>query len=295
MNKITRTEFLKSSAGLTALFAVARSRAAGNPLGLPIGIQPYTVADSMKADLTGTLRKLYDMGYRDIELAGGPAYGDFYGHKLTEVTKILRDSGWKSSSCHFGAPRDDAEWARNIEDAKQYGVHFMLCAGAPKSARSVDGWKRTSELFNHLGEMCKKAGMQFAYHNHNFEFRVYDGVVAYDLLLQSTDKDLVKMELDCFWATFAGADPVKYINSNPGRFALLHLKDLKPGYQATTGWDFKGNPFAEVGSGTIDWKRILKAASHKGLKGYFVEQDQCDRPSLESARMSAEYLKKLHV
>jgi sugar phosphate isomerase/epimerase len=136
--------------------------------------------------------------------------------------------------------------------------------------------------------------MQFAYHNHNHEFRVYDGVVAYDELLRSTDENLVKMEMDCFWTTFAGKNPIAYSQKYPGRFPLLHIKDLKPGYQPTTG-DFKGNPFCEVGQGVIKWAPIFEAAKQGGLRHYFVEQDMWDRPSLESARMSAEYLKKLNV
>jgi sugar phosphate isomerase/epimerase len=111
--------------------------------------------------------------------------------------------------------------------------------------------------------------------------------------LKSTDPGLVKMELDCFWMTFAGKDPVEYMHKYPGRFPLLHIKGLKAGYKPTTG-HFEGNPFTEVGNGVIDWKRIFEAAhSVGGLKHYYVEQDQWDRPSLESAAISAAYLKKL--
>lgn len=293
MKSLTRADFLKLSAGLAALLPTAR-RAVATPLGMPIGIQPYTVRDILKTDFLGTIRKLYDMGYRALELSGGPAFGDFYGNKPAELQKILTGMGWQTPSCHFGAPKDDDEWARNIEYSQLFHVQYMLCATPPKSADSLDGWKRTAALFNHLGEMCKNAGLKFAYHNHNFEFRVFDGVAGYDELLRSTDSNLVKMEMDCFWAVFAGQDPVKYFSSNPGRFALLHIKDLKPGYKPTTG-GFEGNPFAEVGSGIIDWKRIFTAASKNGLKHYYVEQDMWDRPSIECARTSIEYLKKLSV
>ncbi len=287
---ISRKEFLTTLAGLASV----RSSWA-SPLGLPIGIQLYTVRHDLEADFDGTLRKLVAMGYQAVEVGIVPdGRIDFGGGTPHEFKKRSDQVGLRVPSCHFGPPKNEAEWAKNIKIAHELGLKYMLCATPPSNTDTLDAWKRVSEFFNRLGRQCREAGLQFAYHNHNHEFRVYDGVVSYDELLRSTDKDLVKMEMDCFWATFAGQDPVKYFQQYPGRFALLHIKDLKPGYKATTG-DFNGNPFAEVGNGVINWKRIFAAASTGGLKQYFVEQDQWDRPSLESARMSVEYLKKLQA
>jgi sugar phosphate isomerase/epimerase len=290
MTTFSRTEFLKIAAG--ALWSAGRAQA--NPLGLPLGLQPYTVRNDLKADFLGTLRKVAAMGYQEIEVSGGPAYGDFYGHKPAELRKILADVGLRAPSCHFGSPKDDAEWTQNIKDAHELGLQYMLCGTPPGDSKSVEGWKRTAAYFNHLGKRCHDAGMQFGYHNHNFEFRVYDGVAGYDQLLRSSDPDLVKMQLDCFWMTFAGKDPVQYLHDQPKRFVMLHIKDLKPGYKPTTG-EFDGNPFTEVGRGIINWKRIFEAARQTSVKHYFVEQDMWDGPSLESARISAEYLKHLAV
>lgn len=291
MKLLTRNEFLKSTAGVAAAL-LTRNEAAANPLGMPIGLQPYTVRNDLKADFAGTLKKIKAMGYQQIEVSGGEGYGDFYDHKPRELKKILNDVGLGVPSCHFGCPKDDAGWARNIEDAHSLGLEYMLSTTRNEWEKSLDGWKRTGDFFNHLAEQSRKAGMGFAYHNHNFEFRVYDGVVAYDELLRSSDKDLVKMQMDCFWTTFAGKDPVAYFKAHPGRFALLHIKDLKKGFAPTTG-HFEGNPFTEVGTGVIDWKRIFAAARSGGVKHYYVEQDMWDRPSLESAQMSIDYLKKL--
>ena len=287
MRKISRKEFLRSAA---AAFSVGRGRA--TPLGLPIGLQPYTVRNDLKADFAGTLRKVAAIGYKEMEISGGEIYGDFFGHKAPEIRKIMDDVGLRVPSCHFGAPKDDAGWDRNIEAAHQLGLEFMLSTTRPEWQKSLDGWKRTGEFFNHLGQKCRDAGMTLAYHNHNFEYRVYDGVVAYDELLRSSDKDLVKMQMDCFWTTFAGKNPVEYFHKHPGRFVMLHIKDLKSGYEPTTD-GFKGNPFTEVGNGVIDWKKIFAAAPEAGVKHYYVEQDNWDRPSLESARISFEYLNKL--
>jgi sugar phosphate isomerase/epimerase len=208
------------------------------------------------------------------------------------LRKILDDAGLRAPSCHFGAPKDDAGWARNIEGAHQLGLEYMLSTTRSEWQKSLDGWKRTGEFFNHLAQQSRDAGLGFAYHNHNFEYRVYDGVVGYDELLRSSDKNLVKMQMDCFWTTFAGKDPLEYFHQHPGRFVMLHIKDLKPGFKSTTD-GFKGNPFTEVGTGVIDWKKVFAAAPEAGVKHYYVEQDMWDRPSLESARMSIDYLKKL--
>lgn len=288
---ISRKEFLKSVVGLASLASAPKISA--SPLGLPIGIQLYTVRNDLIADFEGTLKNLAAMGYGEVEASvASEGHIDFNGGSLREFKSKIDHAGLRVPSCHFGPPKDDAEWAKHIETAHDLNLEYMLCATPPKKTDSLSAWKRAAEFFNHLGSKCREAGLQFAYHNHNHEFRVYEGVVAYDELLRATDKDLVKMEMDCFWTTFAGKDPVHYLRQYPGRFPLLHIKDLKPGYKPTTG-DFKGNPFSEVGTGVVNWKRIFDAASTGGLKHYYVEQDMWDRPSLESARISVEYLKAL--
>lgn len=291
--QVSRKEFLKSIAGLAGVVSV--QRASASPLGLPLGIQLYTVRNDLASNFAGTLRKLVAVGYRQVEIGiVSDGRTDFGGGSPRDFRRLLDGIGLQVPSCHFGVPKDDSEWSSGIETAHELGLQYMLCAAPPQRTNSLDAWKQAAEFFNHLGSLCRKAGIQFAYHNHNAEFRVYDGSLAYDELLRSADPDLVKMEMDCFWATFAGKDPVEYLHKYPGRFPLLHIKDLKPGYKATTG-DFEGNPFCEVGRGIINWQRIFEAAAQGGLKHYYVEQDLWDRPSLESARISGEYLKKLQV
>jgi sugar phosphate isomerase/epimerase len=291
--KLNRSEFLKLMTAVAGGACIPDAFA--DPYGIPPGIQLYTVRNDLKSNFAGTLQKISAMGYRELEVGVTPSGNiDFNGGTPQEFRKMIDDLGLRVPSCHFGPPKDDAEWARNIDRAQQLKLQYMVCAVPPKGTDSPDAWKRAADYFNHLGLLCRNAGVQLAYHNHNHEFRVHGGVVGYDELLRLSDPRLVKMELDCFWMTFAGHDPVEYMHKYPGRFPLLHIKDLKSGYKPTTD-DFKGNPFAEVGSGVIDWKRIFEAAKGGGLKYYFVEQDMWDRPSLESAAMSAAYLKKLQV
>jgi sugar phosphate isomerase/epimerase len=282
-----RREFL-AAAGVAA-GAIWSRRAGAAPLGMPIGIQPYTVRNEMQKDLEGTLKKLVAMGYGAIE-TGIP----FYGKTAAEERDLLKSVGLVSPSGFYWSPKEKADWDRNIEHAKTVGITYMITVAPEGWTKTLDGWRRTADRFNELGAVCKKAGTVLAYHNHNFEFRKFDGVTGYDELLRLTDPELVKMEMDCFWTTMAGRDPVTYLEKHPGRFALLHVKDMKKGYEPTTESP-KGNPFTEVGTGIINYVPIFKAAPKGGVKQYYVEQDNWDRPALESARMSCEYLKKLSV
>lgn len=287
MTSLNRRELL----ALAGLFANAtRSQIAfARPFGLPIGLQPYTVRDELKRDCQGTLRKVAAIGYQEMELSY-----DFYGQRPTELRKLLRSLGLATPSCHYPNPADNSAWAKSIDHARMFGVKYMITAAPSEWRKSLDGWKRAAERFNELGVQCQKAGVSAAYHNHHFEYQVFDGVVAYDELLRLTDPNLVKIEMDCFWTTFAGKDPVEYFHKYPGRFPLLHIKGLKKGFPPSTG-DFEGRPYTEVGNGIIDWKRIFRAAPEGGLKYYYVEQDLCDRPCLESIKISYDYLNKLQV
>ena len=150
-------------------------------------------------------------------------------------------------------------------------------------------------MFNKIAEQTHKAGMQFCYHNHDFEFQKFDGVTVYDYLMKHLDPHLVQFEMDCFWVTHAGQDPVALMKQHPGRFPLLHIKDAKAGNPPGTEFDAKMGLFAEVGKGTIDWKRIFAAAPQGGMKHFFVEQDYSEIPALESIKISYEYLHHLTV
>ena len=305
MKDSTQTRFLKRRqflrASMSGLAAVAADQKAGNlnaqPLGLPIGLELFTVRAECEKDFPGTLEKVAAIGYKEVELF------DFYGREASEVRRLLSSAGLVAPSSHtlsyvLSARSQLSEvrrdWEKLIEYAAELGVHCLGGSiGGVSKLNPLDDYKRLADLMNAVGEQCKRAGLQFAYHNLNLEFREYDGVVPYDWLLGHTDPQTVWLEIDCYWLTRAGRDPVEYFKKYPGRTPLLHIKDRKPGYAPSTNPDAGPGPFTEVGYGTINWKRILAAAPGGGLRHYYVEQDFCDRPVFESLKMSYDYLKNL--
>ncbi len=288
MHPETRRQFLReSTARLAGVAALAGGGLHANPRGLPIGLQLYTVRTELEKDFPGTLRKVAAIGYKEVELYA------FLNMRASEIRRGIADNGLVCEVAHYDMTLKDG-LAREIDYAKELGLRYMLMAWlTPEERRSLDDYKHHADFFNHAGEQCKKAGIQFGYHNHNFEFKTYNGVLAFDELLRRTDPHLVQIELDCFWITFAGKDPVEYFRKYPGRYPMLHIKDRKPGYGLSTDVDDKPGPFTEVGRGTIDWKPIFAAAPAAGVKRIFVEQDFCDGSPFESARISYEYLKNL--
>jgi sugar phosphate isomerase/epimerase len=240
--------------------------------------------------MPGTLRQVAAIGIKEVELY------DLYGKSPAEFAKILRGDGLTAPSGHYMTKDLRGDWERTIEGAKTIGMKYMVNAILePQERKSFDDWKRLAELFNKAGEQTQKAGIQYCYHNHNFEFKKYGNTTAYDYLLHTLDPKLVKFEMDCFWVTHAGADPVAYFNKYPGHFPLLHIKDMKDKPAASHTLDAKVGLFAPVGQGTINWKRIFAGAKEGGMQHYFVEQDYCEQSPLEAIKVSYEYLSKLNV
>jgi sugar phosphate isomerase/epimerase len=241
-----------------------------------VGVQLYSVRGDMKKDFDGTLAKVAKIGYKEVELAG------LFDHSAQEVRTILDKNGLAAPSAHVEYKYLGAEWPKALEDAHTLGQKFIVCPFVDAKLRpDENSWKRVAQHFNQAGEASKKAGIQFAYHNHDFEFKPLNGKLPYDILLAETDRDLVKMEMDLFWITKGGQDPIAYFARYPGRFALVHVKDMK-----------KDGEMTEVGSGNIDWKKIFARSDQAGIQHYFVEHDEPKSP-FESIRTSYEYLKNL--
>lgn len=290
---MNRRSFIRSaSMGVTAAALASHfpEFLVANPYGKPIGLQLYTLRDQLEKDLTGTIKQVSAIGYRDVEIYS------LYGKAPAEFSQILKDNGITASSGHYLLPSLKTNWEKQLDDARTLGLQYMVLAILdPKDRQSFDDFKRLAELLAKTGETTKKAGIQFCYHNHNFEFTKYGDTTAYEYLLKTLDPNLIKFEMDCFWVTHAGQDPVEYFKKYPGRFPLLHIKDMKDKPAPTQELDAKMGLFAPVGHGTIDWTRIFKAASEGGMEHYYVEQDYCERPPLEAVKMSYDFLHKLQV
>jgi sugar phosphate isomerase/epimerase len=293
MNSVSRRRFLQNAGlGLTALALGRNRQLRANPYGMPIGLQLYTVRDHMEKDVEGTLERVAEIGYREVEL------GDFnyYGKKPAELRQILSGHGLKAISTHFEESQLKSDLEKHIASAKECGITYIGLASLDEPDRkTLEAVKRAAEWFNQVGRSVSNAGCRFFYHGHNFDYAMVDGAVIYDELIRRTDPKFVNFQLDCFWCVHAGKDPVDYFHRFPGRFPQLHIKDLKPGYPPTTGEDSRPGAFTEVGQGIIDWKRIFQAAREGGLEHFYVEQDECDRDSLESAKISYNYLHSLTV
>jgi sugar phosphate isomerase/epimerase len=256
-----------------------------------VGVQLYTVRSEMKQDFEGKLAKVAAIGYREVEFAG------YEGHSAKQVRSMLDRHGLKGPSAHVDYKSLGEKWPSLLEDAYVVGHQYLVNPYIDDEVRQKpDGWKRAAETFNRAGAASQKAGIQFAYHNHWFEFTSVNGKLPYDILLQECDPKLVQMEMDLCWIKVGGQDPLKYFNRYPGRFPLVHVKDLTamPKVDASGGQNFGDSlpEMTEVGSGIIDWEKIFSHSEEAGIKHYFVEHDHPKAP-FESIRTSYQYLAKL--
>lgn len=281
---VNRREFLKVSAASMALAAAGDNVFAFSGK-RPLGVQLYTVRDQAEKDLPGVLAAIKKIGYQEVEL-----YWDVYTHSASELRKMISDAGLKAPSGHFnydGLPG-------KLDYAKELGLEWVVCPMLPESMRnSLDDFKKAAHQFNVWGEEIHKRGMRFGFHNHNYEFHDLGGTTGFDALMQGTDPKLVAVEMDCYWITQAGRDPLAMFKHLGKRIKMLHLKDRKPGFAVSQQLNDEAGHFTEVGSGTIDWKSILEAAKRYGVEHLFVERDSGDLPALESIRVSHDYLKKI--
>jgi len=294
----SRRQFLMwSGLGAAALASYGLPRDVGaNPLGKRPGIQLYTINEAMRADPAGALHRLRQIGFLEVESAG------FGSLSAKQFRGLLDDAGVSCPSAHLQF--DPANLGRAFEDAHALGAKYavssimrslVLGPSAPKDAlktgMSLDEAKRTAELANRIAEGAQRAGLQFTYHNHNFEFADQGGGASgYDVLLKETDPKLVKFQIDCGWMIFAGHDPIEYFKKYPQRFPMIHVKDFLP--RANGDTEMRG---AELGHGSVDYKPIFAAGAKAGLQHYFVEQEGpfARMSPVEAAQVDYDYLRSI--
>ena len=296
---ISPRSFFPLAGGVLA--AAAFSQQPRRQHGLPIGIQLYMVNADLMKDPEGTLKKIAEIGYSEVETA---EWGKL---SAAQFRDLLRDAGLRVPSAHLGFGTQDT--GKLLDDAKTLGVDFVVSSMLPPrdegmpaffmslKSLSADDFRRIAEKANEVGKRAKEAGVQYAYHNHNFEFRdLGEGKTGYDILLEETDASVVKFEADCGWMKVAGKDPVEYLRRHGNRIAMLHVKDFKNITKPVTEIFSADRPAAtELGRGSIELKPIVDAGLKAGVKHMYVEQEGPFKevPAIEAAEIDYRYLKSL--
>ncbi|MFZ0815965.1 MAG: sugar phosphate isomerase/epimerase [Candidatus Sulfotelmatobacter sp.] len=272
-----------------------------NPLGLPLGLQLYSVRTVLPKDYEGTLKQMGALGYREVEAAG------FFGHTPAEVKQAMDHAGLRCVSAHYSLKDLLPKVDETIQFGKDLGLQYIVCAApmlkdpsrvkdpnssAARESMTLDDWRWNAEQFNRIGERVNAAGMRFAYHNHTPEFRAENGVMFYDELMRLTDPAKVTMELDCGWAAVAGRNPADLLKRYSTRISMLHVKDFKMGHGVVP---LPVPPSTEMGHGAIDYRPIFEAAKKADINHAFVEQEEFDMPMMEALKIDADYMRAFTV
>lgn len=291
---VTRRRFLGSAIGGVAASVSLRNAIAAEHAAWtkPIGLELYTVREMYAKDPAKTLKDVAAAGYTEVEITGFlPSQAS-----ASKLKKHLSEANLTAPSGYYGMPKTADDWKKSAEAAHTLGLKYMVTGDTDEA--DVDGWKRMAALFNECGKISQAAGAQFCYHNHIREFEKHGNTTGYHILLTECDPKLVKMEMDVFWIYYSQEEPLHFWREHPGRFPLLHIKDIKQGVAGSTTEfpDDKGpNPFAVLGQGRIDWAKIFAHVHQAGAEVIYVEQDRCDVPVLQAIKENYEYLRKLRV
>lgn len=256
-----RRRFMKLSSAVVGASLLPSSLSLAHEKHSPIGVQLYTLRDMMAVSVAATLKLVSAVGFKQVETAG------YFDYSPKEFRKILDGEGLKAPSAHISLDLFESRLNEVIDSAKEVGHEYVVIPYLTVEQRGtgIDVYKKLAEKCNLWGEACKKSGLKLAYHNHEFEFEMRDGLLPYDVLLQDVAPDLMAMEMDLYWMAKAKQDPLTYFKRHPGRFKLWHVKDM----------DKAGN-FANVGTGVIDFATIFSHAKQAGLEHKIVERDRTD-------------------
>lgn len=244
---------------------------------IPIALQMYTLRDDTEKDFAGTIRKVAEIGYAAVELAG---HGNL---SLHELSSLLADNHLKVAGSHIGLDRLENELPKVIEESLALGNRYVVVPYlAEERRRTAEDYKKVAGILNSLGETLQASGLTLCYHNHDFEFQTLDnGQIGEDILLENTEPALVKAEVDTYWVLKGGQDPVAFVQKHTGRVPLMHLKDR----------DRADGSFAPVGTGDLPLDALVAAAPGVGTEYLIVEQDVCKGPAIDAVTLSYNNLK----
>src|ERR1700722_6477485 len=281
---ITRRRVINSTSAAAALLYTGVGRAAS--LGLPVGLQLYSVRTLLPTDYAGTLKQISALGYKEVEAAG------FFNMPVEQVKAAMKAAGLRCVSAHYPLLLLRQHLDEILPFCKSLGVGFVVCSSpmhqkeGVKGPLAMDDWRWSADQFNQVATKVEAAGMRFAYHNHHAEFAPIDGVLPYDELLKLTDPAKVSFELDCGWVVIGGQDPVRYLKQYPTRIVMLHVKDFKDNKPRSV----------ELGTGSIDYTPIFAAAAAGGhIRHAFVEQEEFQGPIMEALAVDAKYMKNMRA
>jgi sugar phosphate isomerase/epimerase len=256
-----------------------------------VGIQLWTLRDTLPKDVKGVLAQVGKIGFSEVETFGYSVTNGFFGTSVTDFKAMLDDNGLKATSNHF----DFNSMIKNgstdivksyIETANQLGSEYVTIPWISPELRgtTADDYKKLALQVNKVAELCKASGLKLAYHNHDFEFTKFGSTTGYEVLLNETDKNLVDFEMDLYWVVRSGNNPLQLFKDHPGRFSMWHVKDMD---KTNPDWN------AEIGTGTIDFKAIFAEAKRSGMRRFFLEHESNYKPNpIESAATSFNYITK---
>jgi sugar phosphate isomerase/epimerase len=278
-NFIKQTGIAAAGAILIPSFAFKSSK--------KVGIQLYSLRDELPKDVKGVIKKVAQAGYKEVETYGYSLENKFWGLDPKAFSALLKSNGLTAPSGHFGMDKfltdgNPEELKTYIEASNIIGGKFITIPYLGDALRAdLDGFKRVADRMNQAAELCKPAGLKLSYHNHDFEFKAYGDTNGYEVMLKETHPDLVKFEMDIYWVVRSGIDPIKLIETYPGRFSMWHIKDMDKS-------DMKLN--TEVGNGSIDFKKIYEHAKLSGLEHSFMEQENFAIDPFVSIERSFDYI-----
>ena len=286
----TRRGFLELGAKVAAAGCVlGRGSYALPPVtkvpGMTYGVQMFMVRRQAATDLAGAFRAIKKAGFDQVEL-----YPIAYKQPAAALKQMLGDTGLTSVAGHF----DYTGRAMSVEYAHALGLKYLVCPMLPKEQwGSLDGFKQAAEYFSQWAEATHKAGMQFAFHNHDYEFKPMSGSTGFAELMRGTDAKLVKLEMDVYWLTQGGQDPAAMLAKYADRAVLLHMKDREAGAPVSYDMEKGAEHFRELGKGSLDWPGLLAQARRQGIRYAFLDQDETAGPVEESMKASRDYLRTI--